>query len=61
VSADGLLHEVDQLKNVSERLNVLADRLPTVASALVAIAGNVRNGAVVLEVLISTHYRRELQ
>lgn len=61
MSANALLREVDQLKNVSERLDVLADQHPTVASALLAIAGNVRNSAVVLEVLISTHYKHELQ
>jgi len=61
MQSQALLHEVVQLKNVSERLNLLADQLPHVTSALLAIAGNVRNSAVVLEVLVSSHYGGERQ
>lgn len=49
-----LLDEVDQLHNVSTRLEGLAHDHPSVIEALLAIAGNVRNVATVLAVLIAT-------
>jgi hypothetical protein len=48
-----LLHEVDQLNNVSERLEGLADQHPFVTEALTAISRSVRNIASVLEVLVA--------
>ena len=54
MTLDALLNEVDQLHNVSSRLEGLAERHPRISEALVAVAGNVRNSAVVLEVLIAT-------
>ena len=59
--AQALLSEVDQLKQASDRLDLLADQHPFAASALLAIAGNVRNSAVVLEVLVTSHYGHERQ
>ena len=47
-----ILHEVDQLNNVSTRLEALAERHPPVSEALLTIAGNVRNTATVLAVLL---------
>jgi hypothetical protein len=54
MTLDALLNEVDQLHNVSSRLEGLVEWHPRISEALVAVAGNVRNSAVVLEVLIAT-------
>jgi hypothetical protein len=48
------LREVDQLYKVSTRLEALADRHPPLSEPLTTIAGNVRNAATVLEVLVAT-------
>ena len=45
---EAILHEVDQLHNVSTRLEGLAEQHPPVSEALRKIAGNVRNTATVL-------------
>jgi hypothetical protein len=47
-----LLHEVQELHNVSDRLDLLAGQHPFVAEALISISGSVRNTATLLEVLI---------
>jgi hypothetical protein len=47
-----ILQEVEQLNNVSERLESLADQHPLVEDALMSISGNIRNTAAVLEVLV---------
>lgn len=49
-----LLDEVDQLHNVSTRLEGLADQHPPVTEELMTIAGNVRSVATVLAVLVAT-------
>ena len=49
-----ILDEVDQLHNVSTRLEGLADQHPPVEEALMTIAGNVRSTATVLAVLVAT-------
>jgi hypothetical protein len=49
-----ILHEVDQLHNVSTRLEALAEQHPLVSEPLITIAGSVRNAATVLAVLIAT-------
>lgn len=49
-----ILHEVQQLYNVSDRLDSLAEQHPLVSEALLAISGSVRNTATLLEVLIAT-------
>ena len=49
-----ILDEVDQLHNVSTRLEGLADQHPPVTEALMTIAGNVRTVATVLAVLVAT-------
>jgi hypothetical protein len=49
-----ILHEVDQLQNVSTRLEQLAALHPTVSDALLTIAGSVRNTATILAVLVAT-------
>ena len=49
-----ILHEAQQLHNVSDRLESLADQNPVVSNALTAISGSVRNTATLLEVLVAT-------
>jgi len=48
-----ILREVQQLYNVSDRLDSLAERHPLVSEALVSISGSVRNTATLLEVLVA--------
>jgi hypothetical protein len=49
-----ILHEVQQLYNVSDRLDLLAGQHPLVSEALITISGSVRNTATLLEVLVAT-------
>ena len=49
-----ILHEVQQLYSVSERLDSLAEQHPLVSEALITISGSVRNTATLLEVLVAT-------
>jgi hypothetical protein len=49
-----ILHEVQQLYNVSDRLDLLAEKHPLVSAALIGISGSVRNTATLLEVLVVT-------
>ena len=51
---EALLAEAEQLHNVSNRLEALADQHPPVSEALMTISGSVRNTATVLEVLVVT-------
>ena len=51
---EAILNEVDQLHNVCLRLEGLADQHPTVAEALILIAGSVRNTATILAVVVAT-------
>ena len=48
-----ILREVDDLQNVSMRLEALADQHPLVSEPLMTIAGNVRNNATILAVLVA--------
>lgn len=49
-----ILREVQQLYNVSDRLDLLADEHPIVSEALITISGSVRNTATLLEVIVAT-------
>ena len=49
-----ILHEVQKLYGVSDRLESLAEQHPIVSEALITISGSVRNTATLLEVLIVT-------
>ena len=49
-----ILQEAQKLHDVSERLDSLADEHPTVSEALIAISGNVRHTAALLQVLVVT-------
>jgi hypothetical protein len=51
--SNAILHEVQQLYNVSDRLDLLAEKHPLVLEALVTISGSVRNTATLLEVLVA--------
>jgi hypothetical protein len=53
IHSNAILHEVQQLYNVSDRLDTLAEQHPLVSEALVTIAGSVRNTATLLEVLVA--------
>jgi len=52
--AKALLHEAQQLKDVSGRLELLADENPTVTDAILTICGTIRNTATIREVLVAT-------
>jgi hypothetical protein len=54
VPFQAILREVDQLQNVSARLEALAEQHALVSEPLLTIAGSVRNAATVLEVLVAT-------
>jgi hypothetical protein len=54
---NAILHEVQQLYNVSDRLDSLSEKHPLVSEALLTISGNVRNTATLLEVLVVTKMR----
>jgi hypothetical protein len=49
-----ILHEVQQLYNVSDRLDALAEQHPLVSEGLITISGSVRNTATLLKVLVAT-------
>jgi hypothetical protein len=49
-----ILNEVDQLHSVSTRLDGLAEQHEPVSKALTTIAGNIRNTATILAVLVAT-------
>jgi hypothetical protein len=49
-----LLHEAQQLKDVSGRLELLADEHPTLTDAILSICGTIRSTATILEVLVAT-------
>ena len=51
---EAILDEVDQLRNVSSRLEGLAEDHPPVSEELIKIAGNVRNPATILAVVVAT-------
>jgi hypothetical protein len=50
---EAILHEVEQLHQVSTRLDGLAERHPPVSEALLSISGSVRNAATLLAVLVA--------
>jgi hypothetical protein len=57
---DAILHEVEQLHDVSERLAILAEEHPPVSKELMTISGSVRNTATVLGVLVATKMTRQV-
>jgi len=55
-----ILHEVERLHDVSERLVALAEQHPRVSAQLMTISGSVRNAATVLGVLVATKMTRPM-
>ena len=51
---EAILDEVERLHSVGSRLEALAESHPAVFDELLAVAGNVRNTATVLAVLVAT-------
>jgi hypothetical protein len=51
---NAILNEIQQLYNVSDRLDALAGQHPLVSEALISISGSVRNAATLLGVLVAT-------
>jgi hypothetical protein len=49
-----ILHEAQQLHDVSDRLDELAGQHSLFSEALIGISGSVRNTATLLEVLVAT-------
>jgi hypothetical protein len=49
-----ILHEVQQLYNMSDRLDSLAKQYPLVSEELITVSGSVRNTATLLELLVAT-------
>jgi hypothetical protein len=50
---NAILHEIRQLYNVSDRLDLLAEQHPLVSVALIGISGCVRNRATLLGVVVA--------
>jgi hypothetical protein len=50
--AQEILHEVEQLHRVSDRLDSLAEQHPVVSDGLAKISRSVRNTAILLEVMV---------
>ena len=50
---NAILHEVQQLYNVSDSLDSLAEQHPLLSETLITISGSVRNTATLLEVLVA--------
>jgi hypothetical protein len=49
-----IVHEVQKLYKVNDRLESLAEQHPVVSEALITISGSVGNTATLLEVMIAT-------
>ena len=54
---EAILDEVEQLHSVGSRLEALAELHPVVFEELLVVAGNVRNTATVLAVLVATRMK----
>jgi hypothetical protein len=61
MSATKILNEAQRLSTVSARLDSLADQYPAVSEALLAISGNIRDYAVLLELLATTRLSPDLE
>lgn len=54
MSVTKILNEAQNLSGVSDRLDSLADQHPAVSEALLVISGNLRDSAILLELLVTT-------
>ena len=50
---NAILREIQQLYNVSDRLDLLAEQHPLVSDELIGISGSIRNTATLLEVVVA--------
>jgi hypothetical protein len=53
MDSNAILQEVQQLYDVSDRLDSLAEQHPLVSEALITISGRVRSTATLLEMLVA--------
>ncbi len=53
MSEKALQYEIDQLRGVSSRLELLADQHPIMEREIMTISGNILSNAVLLEVLLA--------
>jgi hypothetical protein len=51
--AEALQYEIDQLRGVSIRLDLLAGEHPVIEDEIMSISGNVRSSAVLLELVLA--------
>jgi hypothetical protein len=61
MSATKILNEAQNLSSVSARLDSLADQYPAVSEALLVISGNLRDYAVLLELLVTSRMSADLE
>jgi len=54
MSSTAILHEAQQLHDVSDRLASLADLHPHLSEAILTISGSLRQTATLLKVLVAT-------
>jgi hypothetical protein len=54
MSSKALLREAQELRNVCQRLDLLAEQYPNVTEGLLVICGTIRSTAALLEVLVVT-------
>ncbi len=53
MNSNAILHEIRQLYNVSDSLDLLAEQHPLVSGALIGISGSIRDTATLLEVVVA--------
>ena len=50
---NAILHEIRQLYDVGDRLDLLAEQHSLVSDALIGISGSIRNAATLLQVVVA--------
>jgi len=61
MTATKILNEAQTLSSVSARLDSLADQYPAVSETLLVISGNLRDYAVLLELLVTSRMSPDLE
>ena len=61
MSATRILNEAQNLSVVSARLDSMADQYPAVSEALLVISGNLRDYALLLELLVTTRMSPDVE
>ena len=61
MSATRILNEAQTLSVVSARLDSMADQYPAVSEALLVISGNLRDYALLLELLVTTRMSPDVE